>query len=132
MRRRKTRIPGVLDGCVAVPAVNSQLGRVMLMAERNRLRKWTLDVCEICRLVYLPADVANQTNEDDDAINACLGNGVYTAMKDLRHFESLTCIPAEHYSAVIEAVRFLRIVLKLLELGLPVPLEALTLQPTVQ
>ena len=104
----------------------------MLMAERNRLRKWTLDVCEICRLVYLPADVANQTNEDDDAINACLGNGVYTAMKDLRHFESLTCIPAEHYSAVIEAVRFLRIVLKLLELGLPVPLEALTLQPTVQ
>ena len=95
VRGRKARVPGRLNRRVAVPAINSELRRVVFMAERNRLRNRTIDVCEIGRLIDLPGGVADKSNDKNDAINARLGNGVHAAMKDLRHFESLTSKPAE-------------------------------------
>jgi hypothetical protein len=80
---------------VTVAAINSKLGRVMLVAEWNRLRNRALNIGEIRGLVHLPTDIANQSNNENYAINARLGNGVHAAMKDLRHFESPTSKPAE-------------------------------------
>ena len=101
---RYTCIPGILNRSMAVPAIDAQLGRVVLMAERNRLRQRALDVGEVRRLIHLPAKESNPRNDEYNTINAGPCKGVHAAMKNLRHCESLTSNPAEYYPAVVEAV----------------------------
>jgi hypothetical protein len=86
VRRRNARIPRILHRRVAIAAVDPKLGCMVLMAKGNRLWKWTLDVREVRRLVYLPTDVADQAYDENNANDARLSNGVNAAMKNLRHF----------------------------------------------
>src|SRR5579875_2946094 len=119
VRRWDTRVPGRLNGRVAVAAVDPELCRVVLVAEGNRLGYGTIDVCKVRRLINLPTDVANERNNQNDAIDAGPGHGVHAAMKNLRHFESPKSKPVETQTAAVRCSQLCLIVFVLMNFAPP-------------
>src|SRR5579884_3005423 len=101
VRRRDAREPGRLNGRVAVTVIDPKLCCVVLVAEGNRLGYRTINICKVRRLIDLPTHVANERNNQNDAIDAGPGHGVHAAMKNLRHFESPKSKPVEPQTSVI-------------------------------
>lgn len=95
---------GSLDGGMAVAAINSQAGNVVLMAEGRGLR---LDYCrvgDIRRTLDLGHGPEHKRHHKHRPINARSGNRVCTAMKDLhcRSMQAMTLRSSQVHAALRE------------------------------
>ena len=70
---------------MAVAAVNTVVGHVMLMAEWDRLSARDADFSDVGRLIDGGQRSHQRYQQDSGAENADSGDGIGAGMKDLRH-----------------------------------------------
>lgn len=80
---------------MAVAAVNTVIGDVMLMAKRNRLPQWFVPV-DVVTVVDLPAENTEARDQSDDCKHRDLCDGVSCVMKNLSHISALDKIANLH------------------------------------
>ena len=85
LRSGNTRERGFLHRRVAVPAIDSVVGNVVLVTEWNGLLPRDVDVGIISRLVHGKNQIPQPSQDEDRAIDRHLGDRVRAAMEDLRH-----------------------------------------------
>src|SRR5205814_1244732 len=76
---------GVLDGCVAVAAVDPKAADVVIVTEGNRLVAREADVGHPGGALHLVGDPDNSRDDEERAENARLGEGIESRMKNAGH-----------------------------------------------
>lgn len=85
LRRRNSGERGGLDGRVTVPAVNSVIADMVSVAELDRLLSRDVGLGCVGRPSKSRHEPKQCPDNKDGSENTHLGDGVSTAMEDLRH-----------------------------------------------
>src|SRR5262245_7353329 len=82
----------VLDGAVAVAALDAEAAHMMLVVERHRLLNGDVDAGKIGRA---DEDITNRdqtSDHEDSAKDGCLRDYVGAGVKDLSHLDTLSSL----------------------------------------